>query len=83
MDATGFFTIRQKWALWLTHDIEAKLDDFERKFPKLAGEAAALDDYGEHGSRQTSVKSVIADLRGLLATEELTSLRRSMDLALG
>ncbi len=78
LDATDFFRIRQKWALWLTEDIETKLDQFEHLITKIPSEAPVLDTYGAHVSIETSVKSVIRELRKILATEELTALRSEL-----
>lgn len=74
--SSAFVGIRQKWALWLTDDIEGKLDRFEQLIPKIPSEAPVLDARGEHvSSIESRVKSVISDLRKVLATEELTTLR--------
>jgi hypothetical protein len=78
MDVADFFRIRQKWALWLTDDIETVLDRFEYLVTKIASEAPVLDINGAHVSVESSVKSVIADLRKVLATEELTALRNEL-----
>ena len=78
LDLADFFRIRQKWALWLTDDIESKLDQFERLIPKIASEAPVLDTYGAHVSIEASIKSVIAELRKVLVTEELTALRSEL-----
>ena len=74
-----FVGIRQKWALWLTDEVESKLDGFERRIPRIPSEAPILDAYGGHvSSIEDSVKSVISDLRKVLATEELTTLRAEL-----
>ena len=77
-DLKSFSRIRQKWALWLTDEIEGKLDQFEDRIPKIPSEAPVLDANGEHVSIETTIKSVIADLRRVLATEELTALRTEL-----
>jgi hypothetical protein len=78
LDAEELFWIRQKWALWLYHDVEVKLDRFERDFREI-GSAPFLDKNGVAVSREVRIRSVmtnvIAVLRETLATEELTSLR--------
>jgi len=78
LDVTHFFLIRQKWALWLTDEIESSLDHFEQLITKIPSEAPVLDSYGAHVSIETSVKSVTAELRKVLATEELTALRKEL-----
>jgi hypothetical protein len=78
LEARDFFRIRQKWALWLTHEIEIKLDRFERDIGKIGAEAQVLDANGAPLSDELSIKRVIADLREALATEELTALRSEL-----
>ena len=80
LDAKGFSKIRQKWALWLTEDVERKLDDFERRITWVGSEAAVYDPDGTQASIENSIKSLIAELRKVLATEELTALRNELVL---
>jgi uncharacterized protein (DUF2267 family) len=78
LDARGFSRIRQKWALWLTDDVESKLDEFERRITRVHSEAPVYDPDGTQASIESSIKSVIAVLRKVLATEELTALRSEL-----
>lgn len=78
LNISDFFRIRQKWALWLTREIEAKLDLFEVAISKIAAGAQIFDDNGFPVSNERSFKTVIASLRELLATEELTALRSEL-----
>jgi hypothetical protein len=78
LDATDLSRIRKKWALWLTDDIERKLDEFEHRITRIGSEAPVFDLYGAHVSIESSIKSVIGDLRKVLATEELTALRSEL-----
>src|SRR5260370_10382818 len=80
VDASDLFRIRQKWALWLTHEIETKLDRFEHDIAKIGADAQVLDVNGAPVSNELSVKRVIADLREVLATEKLTALRNELVL---
>lgn len=67
LDTRDLLRIRQKWALWLTPEIESKLDRFEHKMTQIGGEAQV---YGPG-----DFSSVIADLRFVLGIQELTVLR--------
>jgi hypothetical protein len=75
LDARRFSRIRQKWALWLTHEIENELDQFESKITQIGGAAQVFDAHGAPVSNEGSIKTVIAYLREVLRTEELTALR--------
>jgi hypothetical protein len=77
LDVTRFFRIRQKWALWLTQEMENELDQFERKLTLMGGEARS---YGVSGpaSNESSIKTMIAILRKVLRVEELTTLRNEL-----
>ena len=77
LDVTRFFRIRQKWALWLTQEMENELDQFERNFTLMGGEARS---YGVSGpaSNESSIKTMIAILRKVLRVEELTTLRNEL-----
>lgn len=79
LDASEFFRIRQKWALWLTDEIEANLDRFELTISTIAAGAPVMDDNGPM-SNERSTKTLIAFLRELLATEQLTALRNELVL---
>ncbi|HLJ87618.1 MAG TPA: hypothetical protein VKZ53_12410 [Candidatus Angelobacter sp.] len=78
LDLTGFFVTRQKWALWLTDEIEGRLDTFESTIKAIAQGIPLVDDSGDALSNERSVKILIASLRQLLATEELTALRSEL-----
>jgi hypothetical protein len=78
LDARDFFKIRQKWALWLNHEIEVKLERFERGIPRIGAEAWGMDENGDPESDERSFRRVIADLREILGTEELTILRKTV-----
>ncbi|MGA3372186.1 MAG: hypothetical protein ABSC48_10545 [Terracidiphilus sp.] len=75
LDAKELLRIRQKWALWLNDEIEVNLDRFEQDITRIGGDAQVFDANGAPVSRDTSIRRVIADLRKILATEELTNLR--------
>ena len=77
LDVTRFFRIRQKWALWLTQEMENELDQFERNFTLMGGEARS---YGVSvsASNESSIKTMIAILRKVLRVEELTTLRNEL-----
>jgi hypothetical protein len=77
-DARRFSRIRQKWALWLTHDIENKLDQFELQITQIIGGAAQDVDANGPVSNERSIARNIAYLREVLRTEELTALRNEM-----
>jgi hypothetical protein len=68
--------IRQKWALWLTQEIENELDQFERKIEQIGGAAPVYDANG--APNEGSIETVIAYLREVLRTEELTALRNEL-----
>jgi hypothetical protein len=79
VDARRFSQIRQKWALWLTHEIESKLDQFELKITQIIGGTAQdVDANGAPVSNERSIAGNIADLREVLRTEELTALRNEL-----
>jgi hypothetical protein len=78
LDVTNLTRIRQKWALWLTDEIESKLDQFESLVPRVPFEAPVLQADGTLAPTEATIKSVIADLRKVLATEELTALRSEL-----
>jgi len=76
LDAGRFSRVRQKWALWLTHEIENKLDEFELAIAQIIGGSAQdVDATGVPISSERSIAKNIADLREVLHTEELTALR--------
>jgi hypothetical protein len=83
LDARDFFKIRQKWALWLTKEIEIKLDRFEQNIPKIGAEApgygpGGVPGLGVYGLNESVIETVIADLREVLDTEKLTALRTDL-----
>jgi hypothetical protein len=79
LDPRGFSRIRQKWALWLTHEIEDKLDQFELKITQIIGGAARdVDANGVPVPNERIITRNIADLREVLRTEELTALRNEL-----
>jgi hypothetical protein len=79
LDTSRFSLIRQKWALWLTFEIENKLDQFERRIAQIiAGVAQEVDADGAPVTNERSIAINIADLRGILHTEELTALRNEL-----
>jgi hypothetical protein len=79
LDVTNLTRIRQKWALWLTDDIENKLDQFEDLILRVPFEAPVSQPDGTLApTAEATIRSVIADLRKVLATEELTALRSEL-----
>jgi hypothetical protein len=78
LDPREFFGIRQKWALWLTPEIETKLDRFEHGITKIGVEAPGYEPGGVLGLSESTIKTVIADLREVLGTEGLTALRNEL-----
>jgi hypothetical protein len=77
LDAGRFSRIRQKWALWLTHEMENELDQFEHKIT-ADGWWVFEEDSGAPVSNESGIKTVIAYLREVLGTEELTALRNEL-----
>jgi hypothetical protein len=78
LDARRFSRIRQKWALWLTQEMESRLDEFELRIALMGGPAQVFDSNGAPVSNERSIKSVIVSLRDTLRTEELTALRNEL-----
>jgi len=79
LDRRRFSRIRQKWALWLTHEMENELDRFERKITQIVGGPAQdVDANGAPMSNERSIARNIADLRRVLRIEELTALRNEL-----
>lgn len=78
MDPTPYrrdlFRIRQKWALWLNNEIEAKLDEFEGEISRII-EAPSVGADGTYESSRASRGRLIAYLREILGTGDLTILR--------
>lgn len=70
--------IRQDWALWLTNEIDNWLERYERRIAQLGGEAPSVDADGNRVWNDSSIKTAIAFLRGILRTEELTALRNEL-----
>jgi hypothetical protein len=75
-----FSVIRERWALWLTEEIEDKLDRFELKIAQIIGGPAGVRDDDGPLPTERSIKRNIAELREVLHTEELTALRNEMVL---
>ena len=75
LDLAPIFKIRQKWALWLTEDIERNLDQFQDQISRSIFEAPVREPAGEDAPIEFAIKSVTARLRKVLATEELAALR--------
>jgi hypothetical protein len=80
LDARDFFKIRQKWALWLSHEIDDKLDGFEHNFTRIGVDAPFFDANGAPASvpNELNIKQVIAALRESISTEEFATLRREL-----
>jgi hypothetical protein len=78
LDVGSLSRIRQKWALWLTNDIDNELEQFERRVTQLGAEAPAVDANGDRVSNESSIKTAIAFLREVLRTEQLTALRNEL-----
>jgi hypothetical protein len=83
LDTRRLSPIREKWALWLTHEIENKLDEVERRIRLVGGSAQVLEPDGTPASNAGTIagiiRGVIAFLRGeVLRTEELTALRNEL-----
>jgi hypothetical protein len=77
LDTGNLFGVRRKWALWLSKDIESKLDRFERKIIIIGADAQVWDENGPL-SKDHSIKQEIAELRDILGIEELTNLRHKL-----
>jgi hypothetical protein len=82
LDPGRFSRIRRKWALWLTDDIEGKLDRFEIKITQIIGGPAQDVDADGVVPNERSIKRNIADLRDVLHTEQLTALRNELVIRL-
>jgi hypothetical protein len=78
LDTTELFEIRKRWELWLYDEIDVNLDRFEQELPRIFTDAPVRDTKGERGSKEFSVRSLTADLRKILAIEELTNLRKKL-----
>ncbi|MGA2738837.1 MAG: hypothetical protein ABSG65_15480 [Bryobacteraceae bacterium] len=79
LDPRRFSRIRQQWELWLTREIESKLDQFELTITHIiSGAAQDYDDNGASISNQRSITRNIEYLREVLHTEELTALRKKL-----
>jgi hypothetical protein len=83
-DAGRFLTIRQRWVVWLTRDIEARLDRFEADLRRFdAGAAFYRPDGMPESNKQiieVRVKEIVADLREILGIEQLTAIRKNLIL---
>lgn len=78
LNAADFSGIRQKWALWLTQDIELELDRFEDGLLRIGADAQFFGADGSLEWNERNAKPIIAYLRNTLAVEELTALRREL-----
>jgi hypothetical protein len=78
LDPRRFSRIRQKWALWLTHEIDKKLEQFELTITQIIGGLAQDVDANGPVSNERSITRNIAYLREVLRTEELTALRNEL-----
>jgi hypothetical protein len=78
LDPRRFSRIREKWALWLTNEMENKLDKFELKITQIIGGPAQDVDANGPVSNERSITRNIADLREVLRTVELTALRNEL-----
>ncbi len=79
VDTKELSRVRRKWALWLSDDVEVTLDQFERRLPRIHSQAPVVEASGMIASSiDTSAKSVVGELRKVLATEELNSLRADL-----
>jgi hypothetical protein len=79
LDPRRFSRIRQDWALWLTRDIESKLDQFELTIKQVIdGPARDVDADGAYMSNKRSITRNVVFLRGVLLTEDLTRLRKQL-----
>jgi hypothetical protein len=78
LNISDFSRIRQKWALWLTQDIEDRLDRFEDHIAKIGAAAQFWDANGAPESNERNIKPIVAYLRNTLAIEELTVLRKEL-----
>ncbi len=77
-DPRRFSRIREKWALWLTHEMENELGQFELAITQIIGGPAQDVDNSGVLSNERSITRNIAYLRGVLGTEELTALRNQL-----
>jgi hypothetical protein len=77
-DAVDFSGIRQKWALWLTQDVEDELDRFEDGLLRLGADAQFFSADGSLEWNERNAKPIIAYLRDTLGVEKLTTLRREL-----
>jgi len=78
LDVGSLSRIRRDWALWLTNEIDSWLEQYERRITQLGGEAPSYDAEGDRVRNDSGVKTAIAFLRGVLHTEELTTLRNDL-----
>jgi hypothetical protein len=78
MSAVDFSSIRRKWALWLTQDIEVELDRFEDGLLRIGADAQFFGADGAPEWNEQDAKPIIAYLRHTLAVEELTALRKDL-----
>lgn len=76
LDTGKFSQIRQKWALWLTPQIDSKLDSFEVRIAGIIGGAAPDRDANDlMASNEKIIRQQISFLRDVLRTEALAAWR--------
>jgi hypothetical protein len=59
LDTRRLSIIREKWALWLTHEIENTLDEVERRIRLVGGPAQVLEPDGTPASNAGALASII------------------------
>jgi hypothetical protein len=71
LGAPEFFEIRKKWALWLTQDMEEKLDGFEAAITKIGAEAQVYERDGVPAKNDRSIKiGLLSRICGLILARE-------------
>jgi hypothetical protein len=83
LDTRRLSIIREKWALWLTHEIENKLDEVERRIRLVGGPAQVFKADGTPASNAGALAGIIKDVitflrEEVLRMEELTALRNEL-----
>lgn len=66
--------------MWLTQDIETKLDRFEDDISRMGPDGLFFNAEGTPELNDANIKRLIVDLRKILAVEELTALRKELVL---
>jgi hypothetical protein len=78
LDTRDFLEIRQRRALWLSHEIDLKLHEFERRFEQNAPFYGNVSDAPAPIPNEYHVKQIIDYLRGSISTEEFANLRKEL-----